>query len=337
MLYVSFGPELDGVPNVIVDGLDNAATVLTLSHWPQSATPAALKADTSAEIVFNYLRSSEADALKGDAEAISNNHFDIDGLMGIWSMLNPDAALDHADLIVAIAECGDFERWTGEHAAKAVCALHALQFMDSSPLHERLARIVDPDERTAFLYDEMLPFVRSLLRDIDSLEEFWRDEYERIAAGRRLFETGTAEVEERRELDLAVFTLPEPVHPIALNERTACSRVVLMIDEFHYLLRYRYESWVEYQSREVPARIDLGPFADFLQTFEGNPGYWKADDVASIVPLLRLEDEDVDVATSSITPGLFSNLVAQFLRENADNQPLLWSPATADMGAPAGR
>ena len=332
MQYVPYGPELAGVPNVIVDGLANASTVLALSHWPRSATPEALKADTSAEIVLNYLHSPDAEALRGDAEAVSSNHFDIDGLMGLWAMLNPEEALEHAELVIAIADCGDFERWSGEHAAKAVCALHGLESMDSSPLHDGLAAIVDPLERTAYLYNETLPFVPELLRDVDSLEEYWHDEYERVATGRRLFEREGIEMKEMPELDMAVFTLPEDVHPIAVNERTQCSRVVLVMDEFRYLVRYRYESWVEYQSREFPPRIDLGPFAEFLQTFEGNPGYWKADDVASIVPVLRLQDEDEDVASSSITPGLFVKLLAQFLGENAQNESLLWSPATADMG-----
>ena len=105
-----------------------------------------------------------------------------------------------------------------------------------------------------------------------------------------------------------------------------------MNEGFPYLVRYRNESGVEYPGREFPPRIALGPFADFLQTFEGNPGYWKADDVASIVPLPRLQDEDEDVAPSSITPGLFVKLLAQFLGDNAENESLLWSPATADMG-----
>ena len=332
MQYVPYGPELAGVPNVIVDGLANASTVLALSHWPRSATPEALKADTSAEIVLNYLHSPDAEALRGDAEAVSSNHFDIDGLMGLWAMLNPEEALEHAELVIAIADCGDFERWSGEHAAKAVCALHGLESMDSSPLHDGLAAIVDPLERTAYLYNETLPFVPELLRDVDSLEEYWHDEYERVATGRRLFEREGIEMKEMPELDMAVFTLPEDVHPNAVNERTQCSRVVLVNEEFRYLVRYRYESWVEYQSREFPPRIDLGPFADFLQTFEGNPGYWKADDVASMVPLLRLQDEDEDVAPSSITPGLFVKLLAQFLGDNAENESLLWSPATADMG-----
>ncbi len=337
MQYVSYGPELTGVPNVIVDGLANAATVLALSHWPRSSTPEELKADTSAEIVLNYLRSPDAEALRGDAEAVSNNHFDIDGLMGLWALLNPEEALEHAELLVAIAECGDFERWSGEHAAKAVCALHGLESMASSPLHEGLAAITDQGERTAYLYKETLPLVPAVLRDVDSLQEFWHDEYERIAAGRRLFEAGRAGMKELPKVDLAVFTLPENVHPIAVNERTQCSRVVLVIDEFRYLMWYRYETWVEYQSREMPPRVDLELFADFLQTFEGNPGYWKADDVSSFVPLLRLQDEDEDMASSSITTGLFVNLLAQFLNDNAENESMLWSPATADMGAAPSR
>ena len=37
-------------PNIVVDGAAQAETVLTLSHWPKSMTPAELKADVSTEI-----------------------------------------------------------------------------------------------------------------------------------------------------------------------------------------------------------------------------------------------------------------------------------------------
>ena len=335
MRYVPFGPELEGVPNVIVDGVGNDATVLALSHWPGTSTPAELKADTSAEIVLNYLQAPDADAFREGVEAVSNNHFDIGGLMALWAMLNPKDALENADELVAIAACGDFERWTGEHAAKAVCALHGLERLESSPLQGGLAAISERNARTAYLYTATLPFVQTLLDDVDSLEEFWREEYDRVAAGRRVCERNDAGLKEMPEVDLAVFTLPEDVHPIAVNERTHCSRIVLLVQEFRYLVRYRYESWVEYQSRDIPPRIDLGPFADFLQTFEGNPGYWEADEVASIVPVLRLRDEadapasGDDNAPSSITSGLFVKLLAKYLGDNAENESLLWSPAKA--------
>jgi len=333
MQYMRFGPDLEGVPNVIVDGAGIDSTVLVLSHWPGSATPAEFKADTSTEIVLNYLRSDRADELLSGAEALSNNHFDIDGLMGIWAMLNAEQALEHAGLLNAIAECGDFERWEGEHAAKAVCAINGLETSESSPFATRLTGVTDHNERTGILYEEMLERVPALLYDIDSLEELWFDEYARIEAGRAMFTSGEATVKEVSEIDLAVFTLPELVHTIAMNEQTQCSRVALIVDDERHLARYRYESWVEYVSREVPARIDLRPFAEFLQTFEGNAGYWEADDVANIVPEVRLRDGEDELAPSSITSGLFVRMLGNFLRDNADNESLRWSSATASIGS----
>ena len=65
--------QLAGIPNVVVDGSATESTVLTLSHWPGSRVDASL--------------------------AVSNNHLDQDGLMGVWSMIDPDAALS-ADAFV---------------------------------------------------------------------------------------------------------------------------------------------------------------------------------------------------------------------------------------------
>jgi hypothetical protein len=74
------------VPNIIVDGPRNAATVLALSHWSGSGTPLELRADTSTEIVFKYL---DAPQFKVQVDAVSNNHFDEDGLPGIFALLDP--------------------------------------------------------------------------------------------------------------------------------------------------------------------------------------------------------------------------------------------------------
>ena len=104
MRYVPYGPELESTPNVIVDGRGNGATVLTLSHWPRNDTPPELKADTSTEIVINYLRSSQREAYRQDAEAVSNNHYDVDGLISMWAVLNPDAALERAEALIATGE-----------------------------------------------------------------------------------------------------------------------------------------------------------------------------------------------------------------------------------------
>ena len=81
MRFVPVGEIVDR-PNVISDGAALPSTVLTLSHWPASPTPAALAEDTSARIAFRYLD----DVRRWPAaEAVSNDHFDQDGLVTVRS------------------------------------------------------------------------------------------------------------------------------------------------------------------------------------------------------------------------------------------------------------
>jgi hypothetical protein len=331
MRYVAYGPELEQEPNIVVDGYGNEVTVLTLSHWPRSKTPPELKADTSTEIVLNYLRSPQRERYRAGAEAVSNNHFDVDGLMSVWAMLNPEDALARADWLVAMAECGDFDRWSGEAATKAVCALYGLESLPSSPIRRGLASARDYLARSAYLYRETLPLVPRLFDDVASFQEYWRPEYEKVQAGRELFARGEATVREVAELDLAIFELPREAHDMALYEQTRCTRVALVIDGQRYQARYRYESWVELQSRRPPPRIDLKPFADQLQAIEGNEGEWVADEVQRTLPRLRLRGPEGSASPSSLTPGLFLRLLQSYLRETASNAELLWSPDAADV------
>ncbi len=331
MRYVPYGQELERVPNIVVDGRGNDATVLVLSHWPRNATPPELKADSSTEIAVNYLRSPERESYRRGAEAVSNNHYDVDGLMSLWVVLNPEAALERAALLVAVGECGDFDRWSGERATKVTCALYGLESLPSSPVRQGLAGIRDYLERTAYLYRETLPMVQELLDDTERFEEYWRAEYAKVEAGRELFAKGEASVQEAADLDLAIFDLPHEVHDLALYEQTQCSRVALVMEGFRYQVRYRYESWVELQSRKPPPRIDLKPFANQLQAIEGNAGEWAADEAQRTLPRLRLRGPEGGTSPSSITPGLFVRLLAAYLHENESNAERLWSPQGADI------
>ena len=62
-------PAASSEPNVIVDGMANYRTLITLSHWRRSGTPADLMADTSTAIVFNYLDRPD---LHVPADVVSN-------------------------------------------------------------------------------------------------------------------------------------------------------------------------------------------------------------------------------------------------------------------------
>ncbi len=101
-------------PNIIVDGAPNDFTVLTLSHWPKSGTPAELKRDTSAEIAFAYL---DTPKFHRNVDFISNNHFDQDGLVGVFTLLNPDMAENHRALLIDADTAGHVRTYANLAAA----------------------------------------------------------------------------------------------------------------------------------------------------------------------------------------------------------------------------
>ena len=117
-------------PNVIVDGTANDRTLITLSHWRRSGTPADLMADTSTAIVFNYLDRPD---LHVPADVVSNNHFDEDGLVGIYALLEPEAAASRRDLLIDVAQARDFGVFRSRRAARIAFAISAHADPSRSP------------------------------------------------------------------------------------------------------------------------------------------------------------------------------------------------------------
>ena len=122
-------------PNIIVDGTANDRTLITLSHWRRSGAPAELMADTSTGIVINYLDRPD---LHVAADVVSNNHFDEDGLVGIYALLEPDAAASRRDLLIDVAQAGDFGVFRSRRAARIAFAISAHADPATSPFPRSL-------------------------------------------------------------------------------------------------------------------------------------------------------------------------------------------------------
>ena len=118
-------------PNIVVDGAANESSVLTLSHWPKSGTPWPLKADTSVGVVFNYLDRS---AWHRDVPAVTNNHFDEDGLIGLYCLIEPEHALARRALLIDASSAGDFSVCRSREAARIAFAISRLADRDVSPV-----------------------------------------------------------------------------------------------------------------------------------------------------------------------------------------------------------
>jgi hypothetical protein len=299
MIFLPYD-EARSVPNVIVDGASTEQTVLTLSHWPRSGTPAALKGDTSTAIVFNYL---DSPSLHVEAQAVSNNHFDEDGLMGIFAMLRPAAAERHRDLLLDAAQAGDFGIFADRRAARLVFVLSAHADPDTSPLPRALFELPYP-ALTAELYVRLFDLLPRLLTNVDDYRSLWETEDAKLKASEDLIENGSIAIDERPELDLAVVHMPDDLasdrvhrftkqklaecHPFAIHNRTSCTRLLLLRGAAAEV-QYRYEGWVQMASRRPPARVDLSGLAEELNRDERGGGRWVFDGVDQITPRLHLE------------------------------------------------
>jgi hypothetical protein len=279
--YRAYG-QLRDVPHVVVDGSAQPGTALVLSHWPGMPTPDALRADLSAEIAFAYLDHPETHV---DAEFVTNNHCDQDGLVSVFALTRPDDARVRRERLIDIARAGDFGRFHDRDAARAAIAIANLEgAIDGDPypeLLERLPELADHPER---------------------YRDQWVDEDQHISATEAALADGTITITEDRALDLAVVHVPEQwraravhrftmtdqgvAHPYAIFNATD-RFVIVTVGAGAPDLRYRYETWVHYTSCRPRPRVDLTGLAEALTGDDTAAGPWTFDGVDGLSPALH--------------------------------------------------
>src|ERR1041384_7848599 len=206
MRFEFFTDALENVPKLSVDGtVDNS---IHFSHWEANATPAEVKADTSTEIALNLVASPNRVALTNGIELVTNNHFDTDGTLSVWTVLNGERALAYRDLLISAAEAGDFSEYSSDDGVRVSIAIQGSDQAspnndDGSPLARLLAGEEVDDEARA---DELvLPEVARLLTNINNYESLWREGWERLAAAIESFERGESKVAEYAKISLVTL------------------------------------------------------------------------------------------------------------------------------------
>src|SRR5918995_667572 len=121
MRFEYYNPGLDNVPKLSVDG--TVPNSVHFSHWEGNETPGELRADTSTEIALNLVASPQQSHFTRGIELVTNNHFDTDGVLSVWTVLNGEKALAHRDLLIAAAEAGDFSEHSSDDGVKVSIAI----------------------------------------------------------------------------------------------------------------------------------------------------------------------------------------------------------------------
>src|ERR1043166_651506 len=121
MRFEFYTEALANTPKLAVDGtVDNS---IHFSHWQGNTTPTEVKADTSTEIALNLVASPNRAALTNGIELVTNNHFDTDGVLSVWTVLNGERALAYRELLVSAAEAGDFSEHTSDDGVRVSIAI----------------------------------------------------------------------------------------------------------------------------------------------------------------------------------------------------------------------
>lgn len=321
--------QLGDQPNIIVDGQAQRATILTLSHWPWNNTPQELLRDTSTEIVFAYLDSPRHHV---ETTLVSNSHYDEDGLLSMYALVNPIHAIRHRQLMIATSRAGDFAICSDPDAAKLSFILAAYADPELSPLNPDIFSGSTANQIHG-LYSAMLRELPILLENIPDYEQFWQAEFDHWQESEQAIAEARIVIDEVPELDLAIVQIPEDmpvrvvrrylrkwqrsVHPFAVHNITQCSRIVWLKGQ-SFEMQYRYESWLKMTSRRPLLRVDLNELASQLGEIETAGGEWQFEGVDEVAPRLHL----IGSCRSSLASADFVHRLYIALKSN----PPAWDP-----------
>ncbi len=306
MRFQFYSEALDNVPKLSVDGtVDNS---IHFSHWAGNTTPAEVKADTSTEIALNLVASPNYAALTQNIELVTNNHFDADGVLSVWTLLNGEGALEHRDLLISAAEAGDFSEHTSDDGVRVSIAIQGGDQAgsdndDGSPLARWLAGSEVEDDARA--YELVLPDVERLLSDVSAFEFLWREGWNHVALALESFARGESQVVEHEDSRISLITLePGLQNPKMAITRHARGELFLLATPtpggWLYRLDYPFYSWAETVVRPRIARRDLTSALAILNEKERS-GRWETDN-RELTSVANFVDTEGRMTASRLSP-----------------------------------
>jgi hypothetical protein len=328
MRFEYYHPGLDDTPKLSVDG--TVSNALHFSHWQGNETPASLKADTSTEIALNLVAAPNRNELTRGIELVTNNHFDTDGVLSVWTVLTGERSLDLREQLISAAEAGDFSEFRTEAGVRASIVIQGSDQPipndeSNSPLARQLAG-KPVDDATA--YELVLPEVERVLTRTDEYEPLWRSAWDNIATAIESFERGASTVTEFSEPGVSLIRLAPSVFspsgfkptrhaaPYTAISRYAKGRLFLIGTPLNsgwaYRIDYPYYSWAETIVRPRVARRDFTRLLTELNQIERErDGEWKLDS-SELASAVKFQAADGTLAASTIPPDEIASAVIAY-------------------------
>jgi hypothetical protein len=332
--FVAFD-KLNGIPHIIVDSGETASTELVLSHWPGVQTPVLLKSDLSAGVVMNYLRQGYS---RPEVSVVSTSHFDVDGLVSVYAIVNPEQAMKHRRLWLDVACAGDFRYSRSAIARRIAAVCDSWVLPDRSPLgakafHQPIDRV------TEMLFQDLLSRLDEICRNLQRYKSLWEETEDSYAETWKMVKSGLIAVEEYDDQELSIIRLSDNLinrladqhqskyfglSEFAIHEIARHFTILLRLDRY-YQVTQRYESWVQYCSRPIRLRRDFAALVELLNELEGDK--WRYEGVWKLVPVMSLASQQ----QSQLDESKFISLVCSFLKL----APVAWNPSPPAINNPS--
>ncbi len=156
-------------------------------------------------MVFNYLDSLDYHLV---ARAVSNNHFDEDGLVGLFTLIEPDTAIALRSLLCGVARAGDLATYSNRQAARIAFTVSAFADPDLSPLDDALFE--QPyGGLCASLYRELLARFHDIAVNTGDYEHMWRDEGQALDESERAIADGDVTIEKTPRSTWRSYAFPK--------------------------------------------------------------------------------------------------------------------------------
>lgn len=319
MRFEFYSEAIDDLPKLSVDG--TVSNSIHFSHWSGNETPVEVKADTSTEIALKLVTSPNRAVLTKNIELVTNNHFDTDGMLSVWTVMTGERAAEYRDLLIAAAEAGDFSEYSSADGVRISLAIQGSDVIfpsdnSGSPLARMLAgEEVNDDARC---YELLMPEIEKLLTNINHYESLWKDGWRKIVDALESFDRGSSSVVEFPESKISLVTLEPEIFSGSGFDPTRHSAPFTAISRFakgqlfiiaiptkggwFYRVDYPYYSWAETVVRPTVERRDLTEVLQRLNALEGaSHGRWDFDsrELSSAVKFL---DGDMTLRASKLAP-----------------------------------
>lgn len=338
MRFEYYHAGLDDVRKLSIDG--TVSNSVHFSHWEGNHTPASVKADTSTEIALNLVGSPERERLTEGIELVTNNHFDTDGMLSVWTVVTGKRALELREELIAAAEAGDFSEYSSVDGVRASIVIQgsdaAVPGEDAgSPLARHLAGGATIDEARS--YELIMPEVERVITRTGDYEFLWRDVWQRIETALESFARGESHVAEDTSTGLSLITLAPglygsrgfsptrhnaPFTAISAHARGSLFLIALpMMNGWSYRIDYPYYSWAETIVRPPVERRDFSALINHLNELEqrkangGNAqGRW-ALDRSEMTSAVKFLDETGRLCASMLHPDRVAEELRATLNE----------------------